>query len=1501
MKLFVKNLLAIILSAVMAFGPAAVAFAYEAPEDPETGRPAARALSKLVAEEGMVLLKNNAPGGSGTKALPMAEEESVAVFGINQINYYRGGGGSGDFTSEYSISLWQGLTEKDTAQKLTLYKGLSSAYQSHYNSNSGSKKPEMPLTSAQVDAAAAAADTAIITIGRMAGEGGDRSKEKGDYLLSDAETDMINQVKAKKQAGGFNKIIVVLNVVGVMDTSWFVNDADIDAALLVYTAGMEGGRAMADVMLGYSYPSGKLVDTWAASYADYPSSSNFGNSSVSKYEEDIFVGYRYFETIPGAAEKVNYEFGYGLSYADFEINGVNVDVSGTGRERTVNITAAVTNNSAEYSGKEVVEVYYGAPEDKLTQPKKELAAFVKTPELAPGESKTVTLSFPFDDMASYDDVGKTGNEAAYVLEAGEYKFYVGNSVKNASEAGSFDLGGLEVVQQLQHRLVPNTNNINRRLTSSGDYEPLTPTVEAPKTAEEAQDRYENPPQSSIPFIKFKDVLENPDLLTTFVSRMSKEELVYIVGCSYPDNAAHRTAIAGIPVYGIPKIGTSNGPAGIQHNNGSASDPERNTTFFPSATMQASTWNVELIEMVGAAIGYEGRHFGMSLLQGTGMNIHRDPLCGRNFEYFSEDPLITGRMGAVLTKGLQSQKFASQMKHFALNNQELGRIGNDSRVSERALREIYLKGYEITVKEADPWSIMSAYNRINGTYTSESYALITEILRGEWGWDGFVMTDFNNGASHLNELLAGHDLKSHHPSPDRPLLLASLKNGSLQRWQLERSAERILRYIMKTGDADEVRDKPFTYDVSLSVENDKVTMIDNPGRVAIIARDSLTWGEFKAAIDNHYNQTYKLTGKSGAEINDDSAIMTSDMKLVITAEDDNTSAAYTFKYPSLSLHKPVKASSSEWASTPRNAVDGEFTTRWSTTGGWGHWIAVDLGDTYNISQILTSWYNGQTRTYNYEIWLKAENDSSWNTTSKDKDFAAQGYTQALTDSSVNTATKAAQVDLAARARYVVIKATGGSGASSPAINEIEVVGWKLESEDYVIDEAAKTILVPYGETKADADSKLKVNGSADLRFDWQSETVRDGDEITVVDDLKREAAVYTLSTTPFRKHPAAFTDLIIDERRALSVELTEGMTCQWYTNTTASDIGGTPIDGATGTKLSLPSDKAGSYYYYCVSDGKTSAVATVNVTNDLALRKPVRASYEENGNPAPNVNDGDDVTRWSAYNAGDNQWIEFDLGDVYNIDTLTLMPYSGNSRIYEYEIWVKTDPDKQWSSKREDSNKDFAALGYTKAAAGETKGAVRSDVVLPSPAPARYIAVKVPGGRNGYIAASFHSINIYGWKLMSSYTVDEVNKKIYVPESLSSAAVLENSYLVGGGKLNLTAGDGTLAVKDETGKVKAEYTLENYFIGLSVTGSDVAAEFNGYNGSNKLLKVFCLLAEYDGVGKLVRVLNRDLEIGPGSDSRAGLSLPDYNPAHKYKAFMFDSSTLAPVVKAASLTP
>ncbi|MBQ8003022.1 MAG: discoidin domain-containing protein, partial [Clostridia bacterium] len=591
--------------------------------------------------------------------------------------------------------------------------------------------------------------------------------------------------------------------------------------------------------------------------------------------------------------------------------------------------------------------------------------------------------------------------------------------------------------------------------------------------------------------------EDTKMLEAFVARLTDEEAVKLTGCTAPvSGKGHRTGIAGIEAYGVPIIGTSNGPAGIQYN-GSASTWETTSTFYPCATMQACTWNEELIEQLGAAMADEARFFGMSLWQAPGMNIHRDPLCGRNFEYFSEDPYVTGKIGAAITRGVQSRKFASQLKHFAFNNQEKGRWGNDSRVSERAAREIYLKGYEIAIKESNPWSIMSSYNRINGTQTSGSYQLLTEILRNEWGYEGFVMTDFRTAnVSHAQEIEAGNDLKAPADSPRPENVYSALSDGWLSRWQVNRSAERVLRFVLKTEDALLLAEEDFKYNVTVSVDSEKMSVSDTKIKIA----DSVTWGEFIESLTATYGQSYVLLDAKGNVVDDENTYLEVGMKIKVTAEDNLTEKLFEISGESLALSKNVKASYTQSGYPAANAVDGNYATRWSGFSQnyvWNDWIEVDLGQDYHITRVDVSYYKGDERTYSYEVRTATSASDYWSDTSKNRDFDSQGYSLVASGDTQYTTLHTDNIN--SYGRFVNLKTTGSVGAFGPTLWEIEVYGWKLVSDEYIIDEENKVISVWAGDTTSDAVSKLKLSGLATLEFVGENDTwVNTGEKFRVTD-------------------------------------------------------------------------------------------------------------------------------------------------------------------------------------------------------------------------------------------------------------------------------------------------------------------------------------------------------------------------------------------------------------------
>ena len=626
----------------------------------------------------------------------------------------------------------------------------------------------------------------------------------GDFCLSVKEKEMIDTVKAS-----FKNVIVILNVGGMVDTSWFAYDNQIQSALLALQGGIEGGLAAAELLVGDGNPSGKTVDTFAKSLDDYPSTYNFHESrDYVDYTDDIYVGYRYFETIPGAAEKVVYPFGYGLSYTTFDVETVSAGVVNSNCTSEANKLYAKVRvtNTGKFSGKEVVQVYIAKPQGKLGKPAKELAAFEKTRELQPGESQLMILTWEINDMASYDDLGKV-KKSAYVLEAGSYDIYVGTSVRDVTKADySYILNHDVITEQLSAKLVPTS--LPKRMLADGSYEAL-PQSEPVDTDYSAIGNIDPsltegvaPGQRAIPYFRFADgmakngshdimdVVEGRITLDEFVSELSIDDLIHLLGGQPNTGVANTFGIGNMPEYGIPSVMTADGPAGVRI----APEVGICTTAFPCSTLLACTWNPDVLEAVGRAGGEELKENNLALWLTPAICIHRSPLCGRNFEYYSEDPFVTGKLAGAMVRGIQSNNVGATLKHFALNNKETNRKNSDSRVSERAAREIYLKAFEMIVKDENPWAIMSSYNMINGYRASESEDLLTGILRDEWGYEGMVTSDWWTCGEHYKETKAGNDLKMGNGYPDR--VKKAYDKGAISRSEMETSVKRILRLILK---------------------------------------------------------------------------------------------------------------------------------------------------------------------------------------------------------------------------------------------------------------------------------------------------------------------------------------------------------------------------------------------------------------------------------------------------------------------------------------------------------------------------------------------------------------------------------------------------------------------------------------------------------------------------------------------------------------------------------
>ncbi|MCQ2467413.1 MAG: glycoside hydrolase family 3 C-terminal domain-containing protein [Clostridia bacterium] len=771
-------------------------------------------LSRNGATEGMVLLKNE------DEVLPLGKGTKVALFGKACVDYVKGGGGSGDVTIAYSRSLYDGLKIKETEGKISIFEELVDFYKEDIKAQYDKKydpgmteEPEVPAN--LLKSAAEFADIAIITICRFSGEGWDRkvSLEKnealwagelalaerqaevfpdGDYCITAKEKKMITAVKSM-----FKKVVVVLNVGGVIETSWIKDDDAISSALLMWQGGIEGGLAAADILVGDVTPSGKLVDSFAKTLEDYPSSYNFHESNkYAEYTDDIYVGYRYFETIPGAAEKVVYPFGYGLSYTTFEIKQNVFEIVDDKVEATLTVI-----NTGKYSGKEVVMLYYSAPNGLLGKPSKELGAFIKTSLLAPGQSEKVKLVLNISDMASYDDFGKV-TKSAWILEKGVYEFYIGNCVRCLTKVDfKYELSDNKVVCQLTEKLAPS--NLHERLLPDGTMEKVPAAPE--KKAESIFPRRPNrETEAACPYekerkiyslldckdIMFEDVADGKHTLDEFMAQLSIEDLILLLGGQKNQGVSNTFGVGNLPEYGVPNVTTADGPAGLRI----LPHVGVNTTAWPCATMLACSFNVELAEKIGTAAAKEVKENNIGIWLAPAVNIHRTPMCGRNFEYYSEDPLVAGKIGASVVRGVQSQKIAATVKHFAFNNKETNRKNSDSRVSERAAREIYLKAFETIVKEADPWCIMTAYNLVNGIQCSENKELITDILRGEWGFNGVVMTDWWTSGEHYLEAKAGNDLKMANGYPDR--VKEAYDKGAISKDEIYAAAKNILALLLK---------------------------------------------------------------------------------------------------------------------------------------------------------------------------------------------------------------------------------------------------------------------------------------------------------------------------------------------------------------------------------------------------------------------------------------------------------------------------------------------------------------------------------------------------------------------------------------------------------------------------------------------------------------------------------------------------------------------------------
>lgn len=756
-----------------------------------------------VVSEGIVMLKNE------HQALPLKPHEEIALFGRIQFHYYKSGTGSGGMVNVSKVTnIVDGLQESG----IKLNQELLDVYHKWDNENpfdlgdGWGKEPwsqkEMPLEDSLAACAAKRCQTAIAVIGRTAGEEQDNSLTEGSFLLSSDEKQMLTTVRRH-----FSKMIVLLNVGNIIDMNELLEIAP-DAILYVWQGGMTGGTGTADVLTGKISPCGKLTDTIAKHVEDYPSAPYFGDPVRNFYSEDIYVGYRYFETF--APDKVLYPFGFGLSYTTFQIKTNDITELSNKWDFIITVT-----NTGSCSGKEVVQIYCEAPQGKLGKPVRVLCGYEKTNTLSPGESQTVTISVSKTQTASYDDSGISGHAHCFILEEGDYHFYVGTDVRHAVKTYTCTQNGTLVISSHQQALAPVEafERIKPVLSTDG-YEPQMEPVPLSEV-DETKRRLENLPKE-IPFtgdrgIRLCDVRKGTHTMEEFIAQMTDYDLACVIrgeGMNSPRvTAGTASAFGGVSqeleALGVPCGCCDDGPSGMRLDCGTKA------FSLPNGTMMACTFNRTLLTELFALTGLEMIANKVDCLLGPGMNIHRHPLNGRNFEYFSEDPYLTGTIASAQLHGLHQSGVTGTIKHFCGNNQETNRHDTNGVISERALREIYLKGFEIAVKEGHADSVMTTYGPINGVWTAGSFDLTTQILRNDWGFTGFTMTDWWANINRRGQAVDKSDFAAMAIAQNDVYMvcaigaenddniLASLENGTLQRSELQRNAANICRFLMNT--------------------------------------------------------------------------------------------------------------------------------------------------------------------------------------------------------------------------------------------------------------------------------------------------------------------------------------------------------------------------------------------------------------------------------------------------------------------------------------------------------------------------------------------------------------------------------------------------------------------------------------------------------------------------------------------------------------------------------
>lgn len=838
---------------------------------------------RKIATEGMVLLENNG-------VLPLPHIKNIAIYGNGARKTVKGGTGSGDVYTRTVTTVEQGLENANiivtTKHLLNQYDHIHKEALTKYNTwvleqasiqdtadflimfDNPFREPDFPLIQLK-DVEQSETNTAIYVLSRNSGEGADRKNIESDYQLTEREKQNITFLSEH-----YKHFIVVLNVGGVIDTTFLREQSGIDAILLMSQAGQLGGDALVDILLGNASPCGKLTTTWAKHYEDYPSSKTFshnnGNLDDEYYYEGIYVGYRYFDSFNITPA---YCFGYGKSYTTFSIEPTDILV----HNNEIHVHVSVTNTGNQYAGKEIVQLYISAPDGLLVKPYQQLCAFAKTKLLVPQESEELTLKFPLDHISSYRE-----QDASWVLEQGIYYIRIGDSSRNTHIYASLEVTNETKLKQLKN--ICKCSETFKTFSSKSFTSYTYPQEEQEKNdaihilLDLSQIETNNvvyttshpafPPCSKNTILTIDDVRNGNATIEELVSQLSIEEMADVcVGTSrfgvkeqsiiggasnFAPGAAGDTSALLFDSRNVRNMVLADGPAGVRLNrhftatkdgkivdfdikdNSISSDPNiidhyQYCTAIPIATHLAQTWNMSLLHDAGDIVGTEMEEFGITLWLAPGMNIHRNPLCGRNYEYYSEDPLLTGLCAGYETLGVQSHNgIGTTIKHFTGNNQEDNRYYVNDFITEQALREIYLKGFELCIKLSQPMAVMTSYNLINQVHTSDSFDLLTSVLRDEWNFKGLVMSDWGATGNLLPEpdntkytfskteacITSGNDLLMPGSEKDYNDIIEGVRSGTISLGDLQYCTRNILNVLTQTNCYDNAKSyssKNITFD------------------------------------------------------------------------------------------------------------------------------------------------------------------------------------------------------------------------------------------------------------------------------------------------------------------------------------------------------------------------------------------------------------------------------------------------------------------------------------------------------------------------------------------------------------------------------------------------------------------------------------------------------------------------------------------------------------------